>query len=98
MGKITIIEPNYPKFDECKITKPQISHLKAATRIASSMSANGTPDGLDVTLVVIQQCATFDGKKWEIEEIEKLGLDFFTEVSGGLGFELPGTGATKAEA
>jgi hypothetical protein len=90
MGKIVLVESNAPTFEKCELRKPCIGDLKHATRLAGGgFDGEATADQqIQVSLILIHLCAKFDGQKWPVEEIEKLGVDFFTEASSVWGISV----------
>ena len=99
MGKIVLVESYSPTFETCELRKPTIGDLKHATRLAGG-NFDGDQDptqNLQVSLTLIHLCAKFDGQKWPIEEIEKLDVGFFTEVSAAWGINVAGAADPTAE-
>jgi len=90
MGKIVLVDSYAPTFEKCELRKPCIGDLKQATRLAGGgFDGEASPDqSIQVSLILIHLCAKFDGQKWPVEEIEKLGMDFFTEASAVWGIEV----------
>ncbi len=100
MGKIVLVDSYAPTFETCELRKPCIGDLKNATRLAGSgFDGDATADQqIQVSLILIHLCARFDGQKWPVEEIEKLGVDFFTEASSVWGISVSAAPVATAAA
>lgn len=73
--KVRKKESSYLKFEEVEIRDALVEDLIKAERIA------GTAEGIRFALAVLSQIATFDGRQLVPEEIQRLRVKDFLELS-----------------
>jgi len=73
--KIKKKETEYLTFKEIELREPLVEDLIYAERIA------GTNEGIKFALAVLSRIATFDGKKLVPEELQKLRVKDFFQLS-----------------
>jgi len=79
--KIKVIKPETTSFKEVVVTEPTVANFVQAERIS------GDAGNIELSLALVSQCCTFDGKKLPPEELQKLKIADFFELQKSLGLE-----------